>query len=122
MKLATAFLLTLTQLTAAASQRYFPVNWPVGDGVWKETPTYVVEGTGIDRYKLIDLGPEEAYRYKLEFSIDHGWCWTWKGRGYYFTDGAKPSDTYQLTCHKDGNHYVRFNSEDPTIILVGLDV
>jgi len=85
------------------------VYWPVGDeSTW------------------IDLGPPVAVyitRYKLYRNTWSMWSWRLdvtvtgaSGFTYSFTD--KTGDTYDILIMVQGDHYVRYNSKQPTIVYV----
>lgn len=83
-----------------------PVYWEVGNDTWKST-TGEVLGRGIRRYRLYPNGP--VYSYILEFT---------NTQGYSFTFWDESEDYYKVTTIINGNHYVKYNSDKPTIIYV----
>jgi len=84
------------------------VNWPVDDDSWKPA--------GGELYNIIS-------DYKLH---DNGWsAWSWRldlrfpmyVGDFQFYDQS--GDCYDLSVTLDGDHYIRYNSKQPTIIAVG---
>lgn len=89
---------------------HIDVNWPVGDASWK----YFKEGdkefdvAAIHRYTLHRYsGP--TYDYILEFSND-------KHYNYAFCDEG--GDIYTCNTFRNGDHFVRYNSDKPTIVAI----
>lgn len=84
------------------------VLWPKRTRSWNDTVGEVARSTGITRYALyVDSG--SVWEYRLDV--------TTAGRGSYkFYDES--GNIYDLQAHRDGDHHIRFNSKQPTIIYV----
>jgi len=84
------------------------VNWPVGDGSWKDTTGEVKKVTGITRYRLwaVESFP---FRYELGFTDTMRY-------NYSFSDEA--GNVYQVNTWTTGDHFIRYNSEKPTIVFI----
>ena len=80
------------------------VNWPVGDDTWKP----VTNVLGISQYKVHDNRPS-VYDYRLEFINTATW-------DFKFWDEA--GDSYRVNTYSIGDHFVRYNSNQPTIKIV----
>jgi hypothetical protein len=87
----------------------YTVDWPVGDDSWKET-TGELHDNWIFRYSLHD-NSVSIYDYRLDFTSLAG-----VGFNYNFYD--KSGDSYSIFVVLGGDHYIQFNSSDPTIIRV----
>lgn len=87
----------------------YPVNWPVGDDTWKQSPA-LLAFDWIPQYKLHDNGAS-IYSYRLDFTSKTG-----GSIHYYFYDES--GDYYRVFVVLSGDHYVRYNSNQPTIIRV----
>lgn len=87
------------------------VDWPASkDDKWKVTDSDFQKITGITRYNV--YGPRvwfKAYKYYLEITNVENY-------DYYFVDAT--GDEYNLDCFRRGNHYVQYNSSNPTIIRI----
>ncbi|CAE6515396.1 unnamed protein product [Rhizoctonia solani] len=84
------------------------VNWPVGkEGVWVETTTEVKQTAGIKQYMLYHTFGKENYRLRFTNTAHYN---------YYFQDAT--ADTYNVDCYLNGNHYVDYQSENPTILHI----
>ena len=99
----------VTQTAADIQPRYdahILVNWPVTGDTWVPTlPGSQVESY-ISRYMLTTSTWLPIYDWKLEFTnIVNG--------RFQFIDETE--DEYQVDCERIGDHYVRYNSERPTI-------
>ncbi|KAJ0419593.1 hypothetical protein BJY00DRAFT_150951 [Aspergillus carlsbadensis] len=94
-----------------ASDFNLKVKWPVGHGTATiKTSTTVYDEAGISQYKLSEqTGWIVIWKYVLE--IENNVNYT-----YEFTDES--GDTYGLTTMVSGWHYVRYNSDQPTIVRV----
>ena len=86
------------------------VRWPVGDISWKATDD--ASRLLISRYKLY-TNNGLLWDYKLEFTNTGG-------SDFDFMDEA--GDVYNVFAILDGDHYVRYNSEKPTIVAVRVKV
>lgn len=83
--------------------RDMPVNWPVGDDVWVTTQGIVAEY--ISQYEL-RRNTWSVWAWRLDFkNIQIGY--------YTFTD--KTGDAYSVPTFNERDHFVRYNSTDPTI-------
>ncbi|WP_193156610.1 MULTISPECIES: SH2 domain-containing protein [Pseudoalteromonas] len=87
------------------------VNWPPSkDDKWKTTDSDFLRTTGITRYNV--YGPRvsfKVYSYYLEFTNVENY-------DYYFVDAT--GDQYNVNCFSRSNHYVQYNSSNPTIVRV----
>lgn len=83
------------------------VDWPVGDGTWINTTSYVQSVAAITKYTLHTNSGEWAYR--LEFQNTEHY-------DYYFYD--QTGDSYEVNTYRNGSHYVRYNSASPTIAYI----
>ncbi|MBO7789006.1 hypothetical protein J6363_31120 [Burkholderia pseudomallei] len=83
------------------------VNWPVGDGSWKETDPEVQRRAAITRYSLYIY--DGFYRYKLYFTNT-------KHYSYKFFD--ETGDSYSVNTYRAGDHFVRFDSGKPKIVYI----
>jgi len=81
------------------------VSWPVGTDRYKNTTPKVDSVASISRYALYDQNGT-IYKYILYFTNSQRY-------NYYFYD--ETGDHYQVNTFRDGNHYVRFNSNKPNI-------
>ncbi|KAJ7581628.1 hypothetical protein C8J56DRAFT_793566, partial [Mycena floridula] len=91
--------------------KYYKVNWPVGDSSWKP----VTEVPQLTRYALYENTPPRFFQYTLDVYLTNtGW-----GTAYTFQD--QKGDSYALTAYTDGKHSVAYDSEAPTIVLVGTE-
>jgi len=93
-----------------ATSPFFRVNWPVGDDTWKWT-SGKLNRDWISRYKLHDNRPS-IYDYRLDITS------VARPVTYKFMD--ETYDTYSLSVFLEGDHYVRYNSEKPTIVGVNV--
>ncbi|KIO26564.1 hypothetical protein M407DRAFT_24150 [Tulasnella calospora MUT 4182] len=81
------------------------VNWPVGDETWKE----VTGVPGITRYRLYAYSGPIHFQYQLDFTNSEAW-------GFKFWDEA--GDVYRASTFINGDHSLKFNSAQPTIVIV----
>ena len=80
------------------------VNWPLTNGVWKNTEGEVAKY--ISQYKLDKNYWSPLWDWRLDF--------TNKQKGTFgFTD--ETGDTYYVSCYFEGDYYVRYNSKMPAI-------
>ncbi|MEV4666056.1 hypothetical protein AB0J85_29430 [Micromonospora echinofusca] len=89
-------------------------NWPVGANEWITTEASFKTTTAISRYKLhsnADMPGEEVgdYAYRLEFSNEEHY-------DYDFFD--QEGDSYRCNTFSNTDHFVRYNSEKPTIAYI----
>ncbi|KAF8598341.1 hypothetical protein BDV93DRAFT_526788 [Ceratobasidium sp. AG-I] len=89
-----------------------PVNWSVAHAgawnEWKATSNEVQERAAISRYNLYEyIGAN--WRFMLQFTNRAHYT-------YYFED--QTGDRYRVDTWRNGDHYLRYNSDHPTIILV----
>ncbi|MCJ1452324.1 hypothetical protein MMC28_002666 [Mycoblastus sanguinarius] len=94
------------------------VNWPVTKD-WVATSPEVQQIAGITRYKLIyypqpDTPPGQDpppiwYDYTLWFTNTEHY-------DYFFTD--KTGDHYENNTYLDRDHFIQYNSDDPTIVSI----
>ena len=83
------------------------LNWIVGDCGWKQTAGNVQATASITSYALCpNTG---AWKYILYFVNTQHY-------NYYFYD--QTGDYYQVNTFRNGSHYVRYNSDKPTIVFV----
>jgi len=94
-----------------ATSPHFPINWPVGDDTWKWT-SGELNRDWISRYKLHDNRPS-IYDYRLDITSVASRSVT-----YVFTD--ETFDSYSFKVNSEGDHYVRYNSDRPTIVGVNV--
>ena len=80
------------------------VNWPVGDDTWVPLNVFIQSIAGLTQYKLHSNGG--VYSYILWFTNTEHY-------DYFFVDQTE--DSYEVNTYRNGDHYVRYNSEDPTI-------
>lgn len=85
-----------------------PVNWPVGSDVWSPTTTDIRNVSGISEYKLYKQGPG-FYDYRLEIQNTQTY-------NYHFYD--ETGDSYQINTYRRGIHYVRYDSDHPTVVFI----
>jgi hypothetical protein len=90
------------------------VNWPVGPNTWITTDSSFLATTGISRYKLHsnDAAPGNnvgGYAYRLEFSNEEHY-------DYNFFD--EEGDSYRCNTFSNTDHFVRYNSDKPTIAYI----
>ncbi|KAG8700096.1 hypothetical protein FRC08_004927 [Ceratobasidium sp. 394] len=87
-----------------------PVDWPVGqEGEWVATTPDVEATTAISRYNLYANSGGGEYAYTLWFTNNAHY-------DYWFKDAS--GDSYQVNTFVDGDHWVEYNSPNPTILLV----
>lgn len=87
---------------------WIPVNWPVGDDKWIDTDQSVKD-EGISRYCLYFNGHPNVDSYTLEFTNTKGWS-------FHFIDDTK--DVYSIDTVWNSDHWLKYNSEQPTIKFV----
>ncbi|KAJ3548427.1 hypothetical protein NMY22_g1261 [Coprinellus aureogranulatus] len=90
------------------------VNWPVaavGDNGWKTPDQDVIDKVDISRYTLTQSS-SSIYSYILTITNTQNWDYT-----FYDDTG----DYYSLNCFTAGDHYVQYNSDEPTIRTVTAD-
>lgn len=81
------------------------VDWPVSDkDKWKVQKSSFLNKTAISRYKLENR--TFIYSYQLNITCQEHY-------DYYFTDAS--GDIYNIDAFANGNHYVNYNSDEPTI-------
>ena len=68
----------------------------------------VQEKTGIVFYSLQDNNPS-AYDWRLDITTNRKY-------DYYFVDAE--GDKYEINVYEAGSHYVRYNSNNPTIVKI----
>lgn len=90
------------------------VNWaPAHAGgwdEWKDTDQDVQNQIAITRYNLYKYGQGLTfYNYMLQITNTENW-------NFIFYDGT--GDGYHLSTWRNGNHYLRFNSDKPTIEFI----
>jgi hypothetical protein len=84
------------------------VNWPVmGSDSWISTNEAVSSRAKITQYALYAY--DGTWKYKLWFTNTEHY-------NYFFYD--ETGDYYQVNTFRNGNHYVRYNSESPTIVYI----
>ncbi|KAM5544981.1 hypothetical protein V8D89_001092 [Ganoderma adspersum] len=91
-----------------------PVNWPVahagGWGEWKDTTPEVNRVARITKYNLYKYGGGDTnWNYMLQFANEDTYH-------YYFRD--QEGDTYSVNTFRNGEHYLRYNSDQPNIVNV----
>ncbi|SES87850.1 hypothetical protein [Stigmatella erecta] len=84
------------------------VNWPVGDSSWKPTDTNTNNTAAISRYSLYEQDGS-TYKYILYFSNSEHY-------DYYFYD--QTGDSYRVNTFVNRDHYVRYNSNAPSIVFI----
>ena len=93
------------------------VNWPVTTD-WVPTSSEVQQIAGITRYKLLyEPRPEPPPGEKpppIWFNY-HLWFTNTEHYDYYFSD---KSDHYENNTYINRDHYVDYNSDDPTIVSI----
>ena len=94
-------------LVTANSNKDTKVSWQVTGDVWKETEGEVADV--ISRYSLHINHGSFIYDWKLEFTNKMDTC-------FRFVD--ETGDVYEVTTHRAGDHYVRYNSAQPAIKAV----
>ncbi|KAF9256754.1 hypothetical protein L218DRAFT_175488 [Marasmius fiardii PR-910] len=99
---------TIQKAYAADNHGWVPVNWKVGDDKWIATDQ-AVEDEGISQYQLYFNGHPNVYDYTLEFTNTKGWS-------YHFIDDTQ--DCYGCDTWRDCDHYIKYNSAQPTIKFV----
>lgn len=83
------------------------VSWPVGDSRWKATTSVVKQRAAITRYALYQTSGQ--YQYILYFTNTEHY-------NYYFYD--ETGDYYQCNTFRNGDHWVRYNSNMPDIVYI----
>ena len=92
---------------ANAATRDISVKWFVEGNVWKDISGDL--SVYLSRYKLDIASGNIIYNWRLDI--------TNKLSGLYrFFD--ETGDYYDIQCNKNRDHYVKFNSDKPTIVLV----
>lgn len=84
------------------------VNWPVGDTTWKYLSQADAATTGITRYRLYPSTSDD-YAYELDFTNTEHY-------DYQFWD--QTGDYYGVNTFRDGDHYVRYDSNLPKIVYI----
>ncbi|EUC56774.1 hypothetical protein RSOL_196130, partial [Rhizoctonia solani AG-3 Rhs1AP] len=88
------------------------MHWDVdrngGEDNWKPTKPEIRDRAAITRYNLYDQ-KGETYRYILQFTNTAHY-------DYYFFDES--GDSYENNTYRNGDHFVRYNSDRPTIIYI----
>jgi hypothetical protein len=102
-------LLEADKLMEEAGKKDFgiTVNWPVEDITWKNTTSEIERRAAITRYALYKY--DGFYKYQLYFTNKEHY-------NYYFYD--ETGDMYQVNTFRNGDHFVRFNSDEPRIVYV----
>lgn len=85
------------------------VHWPVGNGQWLTAPPDVARILRISRYRLWRRPAPAPYDYTLDVA-------TAANMSYRFYDAS--GDSYSLLAILAREHFVQFNSTNPTIIRV----
>lgn len=87
------------------------VSWKVGPaGEWVEVSAEIAKITGIRRYCLCKQDdPSAHFQYILYIENTENYH-------YYFYD--QTNDYYGLNTFRNGQHYVRYNSKQPTIVRI----
>lgn len=83
------------------------VIWPVGDSSWKNTDSNTRTTAAITRYTLYQY--DGFYKYMLYFTNTEHY-------DYYFYD--ETGDRYEVNTYRNGDHYVRYDSNKPEIIYI----
>ncbi|KAL6835287.1 hypothetical protein V8C40DRAFT_234069 [Trichoderma camerunense] len=85
------------------------VNWQAGNH-WVDVDDDTIRKTGIKRYWLIEQSWPNIYSYRLRIDCV-------RSETYYFwdADGGSP---YKLWAWQTGEHEVKYNSGNPTIIRI----
>ncbi|KAF9256736.1 hypothetical protein L218DRAFT_966013 [Marasmius fiardii PR-910] len=103
------------QLKAAAANAddhgWIPVNWKVGEDKWIDADQ-ATKDEGVSRHQLWKSGEfptSEIYAYRLIFTNTKGWS-------FHFLDDTQ--DCYNCATIRNGNHYIKYNSDQPTIKFV----
>ncbi|KAF9262690.1 hypothetical protein L218DRAFT_1000569 [Marasmius fiardii PR-910] len=92
-------------------QGWIPVNWKVGEAVWIDTDQ-ATKDEGVSQYQLwksTAYPSSEFYAYMLWFTNTKGWC-------FHFLDDTH--DCYNCSTIRNGEHYIKYNSDEPTIKFV----
>jgi hypothetical protein len=82
------------------------VYWTVGSS--GNPSKDVQEKTGIRWYSLNRID-ELFFTYELDITTSET---------YYYLFRDEEPDEYSLNCFMTGNHYVRYNSREPTIVKI----
>lgn len=96
---------SLAATGVAASGNTVAVNWPVGDGTWKDAGA--AKALGIQYYMLTKNSGYFDYICHVIVSEHHK---------YMFTD--EEPDSYSLSCGSNGEHSFKYDSKKPTIKFV----
>jgi|GEM_PF-4730510 len=83
------------------------VNWPITNG-WMQATNNVANIASITRYNL-SPNPNSYYAYILYFTNTQHY-------DYYFHD--ETGDSYEVNTYVNSDHYVRYNSDKPTISYI----
>jgi len=86
------------------------VNWPVGGG-WTQTTEDVKTTAAITQYNIAEVDGD-TYKYTLEFTNTDTY-------DYKFFD--QTGDSYGVNTWQNRTHYVKYNSEKPTIVYISGD-
>jgi hypothetical protein len=84
------------------------VNWPIGEANWNYTDSNIRSRAAITRYCLYNQ-QGETYQYRLIFTNTEHY-------DYYFYD--ETGDRYEVDTFRNGDHFVRYNSENPDIVYI----
>lgn len=93
---------------AASSTFSVSVRWTVGDTTWKSTPADVKRITAITRYSL-HKNSDSIYAYRLNFTNTENY-------DYFFRDDS--GEMYEVNTFSNGDHYLRYNSDTPSIVEI----
>ncbi|KAK4504830.1 hypothetical protein PRZ48_002792 [Zasmidium cellare] len=86
------------------------VDWPVSSSHdWHSVTDDVKARAAITQYALYQQDEGSKYKYILYFT-------NYEHYDYYFYD--ETGDRYEVNTYRNGDHYVRFNSERPKIAYV----
>jgi len=94
---------------AVSKEASWKVHWPCPSR--GDTMSPMEDFTCIEKWSLeFDTTALSVYKHILRIKN------IWENYTYHFIDETK--DSYKLSCHRKGWHYVRYNSKKPTIIEV----
>lgn len=101
-----------SQAHVADSGVWYPVNWQVTDSnAWVEVGHHLAADTLVWRYKAFS-SPWLGFTFRFEFTNTGGWNFT-------FRDAT--GDEYDVSTVFNGDHFFRYNSEQPNIVAVKHD-
>lgn len=84
------------------------IYWPVSTPTWLKPAQRIIDQVDISRY-YVTKNPGWWYDYILYITNTENWSYT-----FYDETG----DSYGLNCYQQGDHYVAYDSTQPTIVKI----